>query len=153
MPTQYISQEKYNELAAELHIITTEKKQETAKRIDEAKQHGDLKENAEYHAAREQLAWLLSRAKEIEHILHTAEIASTTTGPSETVTLGSTIVVTMQGKERVYTIVGAQDAKPAEGKISNESPIGNALYGKKVGNTISITLPSGKQEVTILEIR
>lgn len=151
MTTQYVSQEKYNELKEELQKIQKEDMPKTATRIDEAKQMGDLKENAEYHAARERMAWLASRVREIEAILAHAEILETPAG-GNIVQLGSTVLVEVQGKERTYMIVGAQEADPLEGKISNESPIGDALLGAKKGNTIDIPLPAGIQTYTIKDI-
>lgn len=152
MGVQYLSQQKYNQLKEELADIRQNKKPETAKRIDEARQMGDLKENAEYQAAREHMSWLESRAKEIDAILSHAEIVDQTVH-SDAVIIGSTVVVEVQGKEKTYMIVGAQEANPLEGKISNESPIGHALVGKKKGETVIVDLPAGKQSYIIKDVR
>lgn len=151
MTVQYLSQKKFDQLKEEAADIKKNKMPETANRIDEAKQMGDLKENAEYHAAREQMGWLNGRLKEIESILDHAEIVSKQ-GPSDTVGIGSAVTVAFKGKERTYTVVGAQEANPIEGKISNESPIGSALFGKKKGSEVEVTLPAGIVTYTILNI-
>lgn len=152
MTTQYLSQEKFDALQEELKKIQKEDMPATATRIDEAKQMGDLKENAEYHAARERMGWLAGRVREIEAILANAEILSNASG-GDTVKIGATVVVQVGEKERTYTIVGAQEADPLEGKISNESPIGQALLGAKVGTNIEVKLPVGIQTYNIKKIK
>lgn len=149
MSVQYLSQEKYNELEAELKNLEDEKIPTIAKRIDEARQQGDLSENAEYHDAREQMAWAQSRMKEVKAILQQAEIVQ---GGSKdgVIGLGSMITVKVNGKEREYTIVGAQEADPLSGKISNESPLGSAFMGKKKGDKVDVEVPAGIQEYTVL---
>lgn len=151
MTIQYISQEKFDALKEEAKDIKLNKMPETANRIDEAKQMGDLKENAEYHAAREQMGWLAGRLTEIEAILDHAEIVSKQ-GPTDAVGIGSDVTVSFNGKEKTYTVVGAQEANPLEGKISNESPIGSALFGKKKGAVVDVSLPAGVVSYTILSI-
>ena len=150
--TQYVSQKKYNELESELKTLKTTTIPEIATRIDEAKQLGDLSENAEYHDARDQMSWTQSRVKEIEHILQFAEIIS---GGSENgvVTIGTTVVVKVNGKEKEYMIVGAQEADPLSGKISNESPLGEAFMGKKKGDKIAVEVPAGVQEYKIIGVK
>ncbi len=152
MTTQYLSQEKFDQLKEELQTIQKTEMPATAVRIDEAKQMGDLKENAEYHAARERMGWLAGRVREIEAILANAEIMETSTG-GDLVRIGSTVVVEVNGKERTYTIVGAQEADPLEGKISNESPIGEALLGAKQGEQIEVELPAGMQTYIVQKIQ
>ena len=152
MAIQYLSQEKFEELVAEQKQLKEVDMFKTAERIDEARQMGDLSENAEYHAAREKLAWQKARTKEIDAILDNAEIVGNNPSSSEKVELGSSVVVDMGNKEKTYTLVGVQEADPLEGKISNESPIGTALLGKKVGDKVKISLPAGEKEYTILSI-
>jgi transcription elongation factor GreA len=152
MTIQYLSQEKFDSLTQELEDIQKIKMPETAVRIDEAKEMGDLKENAEYHAARERMGWLNGRLQEIEYVLRNSEILSQKTG-GDTVVVGSTVVIEVNNKKREYSIVGAQEADPLEGKISNESPIGSALLNKKKGDSIDITLPAGVQTYNILDIK
>lgn len=150
---QYMSREKFDALKQELEQLEKADMPATAQRIDDARQMGDLSENAEYHAAREQLAWQQARAQEIRSLLQQAEIISvgTTSGAVE---LGSTVTVKIEatGKEKAYYIVGAQEADPLSGKISNESPIGMAFMGKSKGDTVKVDTPAGVQIFKILSV-
>jgi transcription elongation factor GreA len=121
-----------------------------ADKIAEARDFGDLSENAEYDAARNEQGLLETRIAEIEEILNNAEIIKA--GSKKTVDLGSRVDLTTDGKTVTYTVVGPVEADPIEGKISNESPIGMALYGKKVGETATITTPKGSITYTIAQI-
>lgn len=112
-----------------------------ADKIAEARDYGDLSENAEYDAAREEQGLVESRIAEIEDVLLNAEIITVTGG--DTVRLGSKVELKTGAKKVTYHIVGPVEANPLEGKISNESPIGIALLGKKVGDTATITTPKG----------
>ncbi|PLX28516.1 transcription elongation factor GreA [Candidatus Parcubacteria bacterium] len=149
--TQYMSQDKLDELEKEYRDLKSEKIPTIAKRIDEARQLGDLSENAEYHSARDEMAWAQSRVKELQRLIDDAEVI-TNTG-SKTVQIGSTIRVKSNKIEKEYTIVGAQEADPLSGKISNESPLGSAFIGKNKGDKIQITLPAGVQDYKILEVK
>ncbi len=149
---QYMSQDKLDQLKTELVELQRVKIPGLAKRIDDARQMGDLSENAEYHAAREDMAWTQSREKEIKAILDEAEVISSQSG-KHTVTIGSTIVVKIDGQEKTYTIVGGQEADPTVGKISNESPLGSAFLGKKEGDKVKARLPKGEMEYKIVEIK
>lgn len=150
---QYLTQTKHDELKKELAYLKEEKIMHIAKKIDSAKQMGDLSENAEYHAAREEMAWTQSRAKELEQILNTAEIISTEGGKGNTVTIGSKIEVQLNDINKTYTIVGAQEADPLARKISNESPLGQAFLGRSKGDTIQVKVPSGIQVYKIIDIQ
>lgn len=150
--TLYISAEKKAALEAEKTTLVKERFRELAVRIDVARQNGDLSENAEYHQAREDLAWAKSRVKEIDHILETAVVASADGADDGTVGIGSVVTVEVQGKTKEYTMTGAQEADPLSGKISNESPIGKALFGKSKGDTVSVQTPAGEQEYTIKNV-
>lgn len=151
--TQYLTKEKYEALKEEYKMLKEEKIPNIANRIDEARQMGDLSENAEYHQAREEMAWAQARLKEIDYILQRAEIISGEEAKtSGKVGLGSTIVVRVNEKEKTYTIVGAQEADPVEGKISNESPLGQAFIGKSVKDKVEVEVPAGIQEYKILRI-
>lgn len=148
---QYMSQDKRKDLEAELKELTDVKATNLRKRIDEARQMGDLSENAEYHAAREELAWVQSRILELKNILDNAEIIESD-GSSDSVQIGSTVFAKVNGKEKEYMIVGAQEADPLHGKISNESPLGNAFLGKKKGEEVEVEVPSGTQIYEITKI-
>lgn len=149
---QFISQERFDEFTKELADLRSGKILEIANRIDEARQMGDLSENAEYHSARDEMAWAQTRVKQLERILSDAEIVSGSTG-SDTVTVGCTIFVKVKGNTKEYQIVGAHEADPLEGKISNESPLGMAFLGKKKGDKVEIEVPAGTQEYKILQIK
>lgn len=150
--TQYMSQEKVNSLKTELKNLKEDKAPKLRKRIDEARQMGDLSENAEYHAAREELAWVQSRIGEINVILDNAQIIQVKSDDHGKVSIGSTVLVEAGGKEKEFVIVGAQEADPLQGKISNESPLGGALLGKKKGEKVEVEVPAGKQVYKILKI-
>lgn len=121
-----------------------------ADKIAEARDYGDLSENAEYDAAREEQGLVESRIAEIEDILLNAELIKTTKGSK--VALGSKVDLKTGKKNVVYTVVGPVEADPLEGKISNESPIGLALMGKKVGEIATITTPKGEVSYEIVKI-
>lgn len=150
--TQYMSKEKIEELKAELLDLKNNKAPQLRKRIDEARQMGDLSENAEYHQAREELAWVQSRIGEINAILDNAQIIAAGGDGSIFVSIGSTVRVEINSKEKEFIIVGAQEANPLEGKISNESPLGSALLGKKKGDKIEVLVPAGVQVYKILKV-
>jgi len=151
--SQFMTKEKFSGLEKELRELKLEVLPRIAKRIDDARQMGDLSENAEYHAAREEMAWRQSRVNEIQYLLSNAEIISTAQGQGSTITIGSTIVVESKNGKKEYVIVGAQEAEPTKGKISNESPLGSAFLGKKKGEKVKVQLPSGVQEYKILEVK
>ena len=150
---QLMTKEKFTGLEKELRELKLDVLPRIAKRIDDARQMGDLSENAEYHAAREEMAWTQSRVNEIQYLLSNAEIISTAQGQGSTISIGSTIVVESTNGKKEYVIVGAQEAEPVKGKISNESPLGNAFLGKKKGDKIKVQLPSGVLEYKILEVK
>ncbi len=146
----YLSAESLEDLKKELKTLKDIKIPEIAKRIDEAKQQGDLSENAEYHQAREDMSWAKGRLIEVEQILANSQII--THQQTGAVSVGSVVKLKTKGIERSYTIVGPQEVNPAKGLISNESPLGNALLGHRVGEKIEITVPAGKIPYEILEI-
>ncbi len=150
--TQYISAEKLQTLKDEYKELREVRTRDLAKRIDDARQMGDLSENAEYHAAREELSWVQSRIKELEFIIQNAQVIESGTG-AKTISIGARILVRVNGKEKEYAIVGGQEADPAAGKISNESPLGLSFLGKKKGDKVSVSVPAGVQEYEILEIK
>lgn len=139
---QYLSQKKFFDLNEEHQHLKEEKIPAIARRIDDARQMGDLSENAEYHAAREEMSWVQSRLKELEVILANAVLTTVqpTTGG---VTIGSKVTVKINGAVKEYIIVGAQEADPAHGKISNESPLGQAFLGKKTKDKVQVNVPAG----------
>lgn len=144
-----ITEDGKKELEAELEQLKG-RRGDIADKIAEARDYGDLSENAEYDAAREEQGLVESRIAEIEDILMNAEII---TGGSKTkVGLGSSVELKTGSKTVNYIVVGPVEADPLEGKISNESPIGEALFGKKVGDTATITTPKGEVSYEIVKI-
>jgi len=150
MKKQYqITASGKSELEAELEGLKA-RRGAVAEKISEARDFGDLSENAEYDAAREEQGLLETRIAEIEEILNNADIIKAT--HKQTIDLGSTVELKTGGKKSTYTVVGPVEANPLEGKISNESPLGMALYGKKVGEKISIDTPKGSISYDIVSI-
>lgn len=137
------------ELEAELETLKG-RRGEIADKIAEARNYGDLSENAEYDTAREDQALVESRIAEIEDILANAELIKG--GNSSEVRVGSTVELKNGDKTVTYTLVGPVEADPLEGKISNESPIGQALMGKKVGDSATIATPKGSTTYDIVKI-
>lgn len=150
MKKQYqITAEGKKELENELEELKA-RRGEVADKISEARDFGDLSENAEYDAAREEQGLLETRIAEIEDIVNNAEIIKPT--KKSTIGLGSRVELKTGSKKVVYTIVGPVEADPLEGKVSNESPIGMALYGKKVDDKVTISTPKGDMSYTIVSV-
>lgn len=144
-----ITDEGKTELEAELQELKG-RRGDIADKIAEARDFGDLSENAEYDSAREEQGLVESRIAEIEDILLNAELIRG--GKTSKVSLGSKVELKTGKKTVVYSVVGPVEADPLEGKISNESPIGAALMGKKVGDTATITTPKGSTTYEIVSI-
>jgi transcription elongation factor GreA len=138
-------------LQAELDQLVQVKRPEVIARIRTAKEHGDLKENSEYHAAREEQSFLEGRIQAIEARLRTAVIVTAPAAGSR-VGLGSVVTVDDGGEAVRYTIVGAADADPRNGRISSASPVGRALIGHDVGEAVTVVTPAGDQQYRILAI-
>ena len=139
-------------LEEELHFLETEKRAEIGERIKVAREFGDISENSEYDDAKNEQARVESRIAEITRILAEATVV-TTPKRSSKVNIGSTVTVLMNGTERVFTIVGVAESDSLAGKISNESPVGAALLGRKKDDHNSITGPTGREiELTIIKI-
>lgn len=151
MKKQYqITNEGKKELEKELDTLKA-RRGDIADKIAEARDFGDLSENAEYDAAREEQGLLETRIAEIEDIVNNAEIIKASR--KKTIDLGSRVELKTSGKSVNYVIVGPVEANPLEGKISNESPIGEALFGKKVGDSAVISTPKGAITYKIAQIR
>ena len=148
------------ELQEELRELREEKRVEIANKLKEAISYGDLSENAEYQEARDYQAQIELRIAELEELLKPGNYELITDDASAKkrksgINVGATVTISEVGtKEKVkYTIVGSQEASILEGKISNESPIGKAIIGKNVGDTVTVNAPSGKKEYSILEAK
>ena len=147
--TYQITAEGKKELEAEL-VELKSRRGAVADKISEARDFGDLSENAEYDAAREEQGLLETRIAEIEEIINNATIIKSS--GKGVVGLGSRVELKTGAKKVAYTIVGPVEADPIEGKVSNESPIGMALYGKKVDDHVTIATPKGDISYTIVSV-
>lgn len=154
MSATYLTKEGFQKLQEELDYLRTVKRQEVAERLHEAMEGGELIENAEYEAAKNEQAFVEGRIQELEIILAAAHIiddASTHNDPT-LVQVGDTVTVQEEGSEpEEYTIVGAAEANPRAGKISNESPLGKALLNHRPGDVINVDAPGGSFKVTVLK--
>ncbi len=148
---QYLSADSLASLKEELKLMSEKTIPDIAKRIDEAKQQGDLSENAEYHQAREEMSWAQGRMRELERIINNAVLIKNDK-KTGLVSLGSVVMVKINGKDREFTIVGPQESDPSKGKISNESPLGSAFIGAKAGEKIEVSTPAGRQVYQIVKI-
>lgn len=147
-----LTAEGFLELEQELKELKEVKRPEVIKALKEARALGDLSENSDYDAARNDQAQLEGRIKELEYKLEHCTIAQASNGGE--VAIGNTIVVLYDdGEEEEYKIVGSLEADPFEGKISNESPIGKAVIGHKKGETVSVESPNGSYDVVIKEVK
>lgn len=144
-----LTQEGKEKLEEELHYLETEKRAEIGERIKVAREFGDISENSEYDDAKNEQGMMEARIAEIGRILSEATVV-TTPKRSNKVNVGSVVTVSIAGAERTFTIVGAAESDVAAGKISNESPVGAALLGRKKGDVVESTGPTGK--VTKMEI-
>jgi len=153
MAETYLTPEGKSKLKAELDELTNVKRPALAKRLRDAIQQGDLSENADYHVAKEDQAFLEGRILELEETLRRAVIIETNNGPTDTVKMGNRVTVQEAGEDpETFVLVGAKEASPREGKISNESPIGRALLGKRVDDIAQAATPAGLLTFKILKI-
>lgn len=148
----YITEEKRKELEAELKDLKGAKRKEILATLEYAKSLGDLSENAEYHQAREDQGKLEARIKRIEQILQSSHVVSG--GGGDIVGIGSRVVVQKEGskEEKTFQIVGSEEADMALGKISNRSPFGEALFGRKKGENVSFKTPNGEVKYKIINV-
>ena len=150
----YLTQEGYNKLREELDHLLNVRRREIAEQIAEAKAEGDLRENAGYDEAKNAQAFVEGRIRELEVKIRNAQIIDDTNSPANLVALGRKVVVQEEGTndEESYVIVGSTEADPRNGRISNESPIGKALMGKRKGAKVAVNTPGGNINFKILRI-
>ncbi len=152
MPDRYyVTAERLAEVQVELEHLKTKTRLDIADQLKRAKEYGDLSENAEYAEAREEQSRVETRIFELEELVKKAVIIKKTEG-SEVVTVGAKVTVKKGDKSFEFMIVGSNESKPEEGKISNESPIGKALLGKKVGDSVTVTMPTGEATYQVTKI-
>ncbi len=149
--SQYLTKERYEELKKILEDLKNNGREEVAARLRHAKSFGDLSENSEYQEARDAQAALERRIRELEELVRTSKIIEGG-DPGGVVGVGSKVTLRKDGKEIVYTIVGSNEASPLSGRISNESPIGKALLGKRSGDMAEVATPKGKAKYEIIGI-
>jgi transcription elongation factor GreA len=149
----YLTSEGAEKLKAELEELRGPKREEIAKRLRSAIQMGDLSENADYHKAKEDQGFMEGRIQELEYLLKNAKIINVSEGPADNVQVGSRVTV-QEGDypAETYFLVGATEADPRNGRISNESPIGKVLLGKRVGDLVTAITPGGEISLKILKI-
>lgn len=152
--SEYLTQEKHNELKAELDSLVHVRRKEVAEQLEYAKSLGDLSENAEYHEARDMQANIEDRINKIESILKSAIIMPSSHGTSA-VTIGSVVEISKGGsnEKKTITLVGSEESDMSAGKLSIKSPIGIALVGKKKGDVFTVTTPGGQVTYTVLGIK
>ena len=142
----------FAELEEELNELRTTKREENIQAIKEARSHGDLSENSEYDAARDEQAKIEARIQELEYKLEHATIIDSSNKDTVNVGCDVTILYVDDEEEDTYSIVGSLEADPFENKVSNESPIGAALIGSKVGDVIPVVGPNGTYDIKVLKI-
>ena len=150
MTDQIISAEGYHKLEEEHHNLSTIKRREIADRIEKAKELGDLSENAEYADAKEAQAFNEGRISEVANLLKNLTVVKNTS--HDEVGMGTKVTVEVDGQKKEYTIVSFNEADPLAGMISNESPMGEAFVGKKVGEKVVVHSPKGDMTYKIVKI-
>lgn len=150
---EYLTKEKFDELQEELDFLKTTRRKEIAENLEYARSLGDISENAEYQEARELQAATEERINKLESMLKSANIVAQKS--KDTVSLGSTVEIQKEGEKEIrnYQIVGSEEANMQERKISHLSPLGEAMMGKKKGETFSFATPNGKMDYKIVSIK
>ena len=154
----YLTQDGLREMEEELELLRSVRRQEAADRIQAAKEVGEL-DNAEYEEAKNEQAFVEGRIQDLEVMIQNAVIIPDHTrrrgAKSAVVEVGSIVKVRAGASRKLdtYTIVGSAEAAPAEGRISNESPVGSALLGKKAGDVVEFTVPAGTQKIKVVSVR
>lgn len=146
-----VTSEGFKKLKDELDYLQTTRRHEVAERLKEAISYGDLSENSEYQEAKEEQAFLEGKIAELEKTIKTVKVAKENSSTTA-IHLGTKCTVEIEGKKKKIILVGATEASPFEGKVSNESPIGKAILGAKKGDIVSFQAPNGKVECKIISL-
>ena len=149
----FVTKEGLEELKHELEELAKTKRPEVLERVSAARAMGDLSENSEYTAAREELSLIDGRVEELTEILKNVELIVEGAKGAKTIQLGSFVVISVNGKKEEFALVGEWEADPHNKKISHESPLGKALIGKEVGEKIEVEAPAGKISYTVVSIK
>lgn len=152
----YLTKEGLEKLQQELDTLKNVTRKEVISRIQIAREQGDLSENAEYSDAKDQQSFIEGRILELENTIRSAVLIEPSASQSDTVGLGMKVTIACEGnngtEERHYTIVGSNEADPTGGRISNESPLGRAFLGKRLGETVEVRTPRGVLRCTITNV-
>lgn len=150
----YMTQEGKEKLEKELEYLKTEKRKEVVERIKVARSFGDLSENSEYDAAKDEQAFVESRIAQLEKMIRNAVIIEDSDEDPNVVTIGKKVkfIELPDGEEETYMIVGSAESDPLAGKISNDSPMAKSLIGKKIGDEVVVQTPGGELNVKIIEV-
>jgi len=152
MPPSFLTREGYQKLQEELEYLRTVKRQEVAKRLHEAMEGGELIEDAEYEAAKNEQAFVEGRIQDLDILLANARVIEDTSN-KEVVQVGAKVTIQEEGSDaEMYTIVGPAEADPRNGRISNESPLGRALMDHRAGDTVRVDAPGGSFTVQVLKV-
>lgn len=140
-------------LKAEYGELTKVKRKEISGVVQRAREEGDLRENAGYHAAREEQGMIEARIRELEYLIKNAVVSDDVVDDAGAIRVGSTVALTLNGNDVTYTIVGAVEAQPRQGRISNESPVGRALLGHRAGDEFTVETPAAALDIAINAVR
>ena len=152
MPPTFLTRQGYDKLQEELDYLRSVKRQEVAQRLHEAMEGGELIENAEYEAAKNEQAFVEGRIQELEILLANARVIEENE-KTDVVNVGSTVCIREgDNPEETYTIVGPAEASPRDGRISNESPLGRALMERRAGDTVRVDAPGGTFSVRVTKV-
>jgi len=152
MPPSFLTREGYVKLQEELEYLRTVRRQEVAQRLHEAMEGGELIEDAEYEAAKNEQAFVEGRIQELEMLLANARVIEET-NHADLVSLGATVTIQEEGSDpEIYTIVGPAEANPRKGRISNESPLGRALIDRRPGDVVRVDAPGGSFTVRVVKV-
>jgi len=150
----YLTTKGLFKLKGELEDLQTQRRPVVASRIQKAKEIGGTVDNAEYEEAKNEQAFIEGRVRTLENLVNNSVVISEKREPTDVVLIGSKVTVLNQkGKKDQYSIIGSAEADPSEGKISNVSPIGKALLGKKVGDIAEVSVPAGKIKLEVVSIK
>lgn len=149
---KFLTKQGLAKIRDELEFLKNQKRRDIVQKIKEAKEQGDLSENAEYSEAKEEQAFVEGRILELEEMVKNSEVVAEDMGVKDEISVGTSFRAVSEGKEYAFTLVGPQEVDPKEGRISYESPIGMAFMGKKTGDIVEVEVPRGRVSYRIEEI-